>query len=94
MSYVGKNHETQYVLYVLYIISYNTRLSDQVLPLKKFYLRSHIDSRTEKWKGNIHKPRGKLKGERASQMTNLLHEPYLGKVTTKGGGSGSNYPKI
>ena len=32
MSYVGKNHATQYVLYILYIMSYNTRLNDQVLP--------------------------------------------------------------
>ena len=35
--------------------------------------------------GDIHKPRGQfLKG--VSQMTILLHKPYLLKVTTKGGG--------
>ena len=34
-----------------------------------------------------HKPRGQLGGERGvSQMTILLHKPYLVKVTTKGGG--------
>ena len=36
--------------------------------------------------GDIHKPRGQLRGEGGvSQMTILLHKPYLAKVTTKGG---------
>ena len=34
-----------------------------------------------------HKPRGQLGGERGvSQMTILLHNPYLVEVTLKGGG--------
>ena len=35
-------------------------------------------------KGSIHKPRGLFRG--FSQMTTLLHEPYLVKVSTKGAG--------
>ena len=35
--------------------------------------------------GVIHKPRGQLRGEGVSQMTILLHKPYLVKVTKKGG---------
>ena len=42
--------------------------------------------------GDIHKPRGQLRGE-DSLMTILLHIPYLVKVTTKEGG-GSKIPKI
>ena len=37
-------------------------------------------------KGVTHKPRGQLKGEGVSQMTILLHKPYLVKVITKGEG--------
>ena len=37
--------------------------------------------------GDIHKPRGQLRGE-DSLMTILLHIPYLVKVTTKVGGGG------
>ena len=44
--------------------------------------------------GDIHKPRGQLRGEGGvSQMTILLHKPYLVKVTIKGGG-GQKYPKM
>ena len=43
--------------------------------------------------GVIHKPRGQLRGMGVSQMTILLHKPYLVKVTTKGGG-GSKIPEI
>ena len=32
----------------------------------------------------IHKPRGQLRGRGVSQMTILLHKPYLVKVTMKG----------
>ena len=34
--------------------------------------------------GVIHIPRGQMRGEGVSQMTILLHKPYLVKVTTKG----------
>lgn len=43
--------------------------------------------------GVIHKPRGQLRGDGISQMTILLHTPYLIKVTTKGG-EGQNTQKI
>ena len=39
--------------------------------------------------GDIHKPRGQLRG--VSQMTILLHKPYYVKVTTKGEGGGVKY---
>ena len=34
--------------------------------------------------GDIHKPRGQLRWRGVSQMTILLHKPYLVKVTMKG----------
>ena len=40
---------------------------------------------------NIHKPRGQLKGGGVSQMTILLHKPYLINVKKK---EGKKYPKI
>ena len=44
--------------------------------------------------GDIHKPRGQLRWRGVSQMTILLHKPYLVKATTKGGGGGQKYPKF
>ena len=44
--------------------------------------------------GGIHKPRGQLRGEGVSEMTILLHKPYLVKVTTKGGVGGQKSPKF
>ena len=65
-------------------------------PIKMAFVCIFLLKEREFWFhiGDIHKPRGLLRGKVVSQMTIFLHKPYLVKVITKGGEGVKNTQKF